>query len=557
MSSSTEAQGALHANETIKAQSRNLRGTIADGVDDLSTGGISADDSQLTKFHGLYLQDDRDLRIERRRQKLERAFSFMIRVRVSGGICTPAQYAVIDDLADLYGNGTIRLTTRQAFQLHGILKGNLRPLIKRMDATLMNSIGACGDINRNVMCHVHPERSAVHREVYEVSRGLASHLLPRSRAYHEIWLENERVAGGEPEEEPIYGKAYLPRKFKIGVAIPPSNDVDVYSQDLGLIAIIDDGRLSGFNVLVGGGLGMSHGNEKTYPKLAQPIGFCLPGQVNALAEAVVTTQRDHGDRVDRKHARLKYTIEDMGLEAFRQEVEKRCGFTLDPLREFRFERIADDYGWTRGVDGLWTYIHFIQSGRIAGEARRAFRKIADLDLGDIRLTPSQNLAVCGLDDAARAAVESILETHGLAGSESLTGLRLNSMACPALPTCGLALAESERQLPEFLKPLEAVLVEHGLENEPISIRSTGCPNGCARPYLAEIGLVGKAPGKYNLYLGADYLGARLNTEVAVAATPEVIIERLSGLLKRFAGERNPGERFGDFCHRIGAVAPAA
>ena len=455
MSSSTEAQGALHANETIKAQSRNLRGTIADGVDDLSTGGISADDSQLTKFHGLYLQDDRDLRIERRRQKLERAFSFMIRVRVSGGICTPAQYAVIDDLADLYGNGTIRLTTRQAFQLHGILKGNLRPLIKRMDATLMNSIGACGDINRNVMCHVHPERSAVHREVYEVSRGLASHLLPRSRAYHEIWLENERVAGGEPEEEPIYGKAYLPRKFKIGVAIPPSNDVDVYSQDLGLIAIIDDGRLSGFNVLVGGGLGMSHGNEKTYPKLAQPIGFCLPGQVNALAEAVVTTQRDHGDRVDRKHARLKYTIEDMGLEAFRQEVEKRCGFTLDPLREFRFERIADDYGWTRGVDGLWTYIHFIQSGRIAGEARRAFRKIADLDLGDIRLTPSQNLAVCGLDDAARAVVESILETHGLAGSGSLTGLRLNSMACPALPTCGLALAESERQLPEFLFLLSA------------------------------------------------------------------------------------------------------
>ena len=557
MSSSTEAQGALHANEAIKAQSRNLRGTIAEGVDDLSTGGISADDSQLTKFHGLYLQDDRDLRIERRRQKLERAFSFMIRVRVSGGICTPAQYAVIDDLADLYGNGTIRLTTRQAFQLHGILKGNLRPLIKRMDTALMNSIGACGDINRNVMCHVHPERSAVHREVYEVSRGLATHLLPRSRAYHEIWLENERVAGGEPEEEPIYGKAYLPRKFKIGVAIPPSNDVDVYSQDLGLIAIIDDGRLSGFNVLVGGGLGMSHGNEKTYPKLAQPIGFCLPGQVNALAEAVVTTQRDHGDRVDRKHARLKYTIEDMGLEAFRQEVERRCGFTLNPLREFGFERIADDYGWTRGLDGLWTYIHFIQSGRIAGEAKRAFRKIADLDLGDIRLTPSQNLAVCGLDDAARAAVESILETHGLEGSGSLTGLRLNSMACPALPTCGLALAESERQLPEFLKPLEAVLVEHGLENVPISIRSTGCPNGCARPYLAEIGLVGKAPGKYNLYLGADYLGARLNTEVAVAATPEVIIERLSGLLKRFAGERNPGERFGDFCHRIGAVAPAA
>lgn len=553
MSANTETPKPPHANEAIKANSRNLRGTIAEGLDDLSTGGISADDSQLTKFHGLYLQDDRDLRKERRQQKLERAFSFMIRVRVSGGICSPEQYTVIDELSDLYGNGTIRLTTRQAFQMHGILKGNLRPLVKGMDQALMNSIGACGDINRNVMCHVHPERSAVHREVYSVAESVANHLLPRSRAYHEIWLEDELVGGGEVEAEPIYGETYLPRKFKIGVAIPPSNDVDVYSQDLGLIAVIEDGALLGFNLVIGGGLGMSHGNAKTYPKLAQSIGFCLPDQVNALAEAIVTTQRDHGDRTDRRHARLKYTLEDMGLDVFKQEVERRSGITLGAERPFSFERIADDYGWNQGADGLWSYIHFIQSGRIAGTAKRALREVADLGTGDFRLTPSQNIAICGLDEASRQKVLGILAAHGLGHNNELTGLRLNSMACPALPTCGMALAESERQLPEFLDTLENILVDLGLEDDPISIRSTGCPNGCARPYLAEIGIVGKAPGKYNLFLGADYLGRRLNTEVAVAQTPEQILERLSALLKQYAAERTPDERFGDFCHRIGAV----
>lgn len=554
MSTETESTKPHHANEKIKAGSRNLRGTIAEGLDDQSTGGISADDSQLTKFHGIYLQDDRDIRIERRRRKLEKAFSFMIRVRVSGGICTPEQYAVIDELADLYGNGTIRLTTRQAFQIHGILKGNLRPLIRRMDQVLFSSIGACGDINRNVMCHVHPERSSVHREVYEVACRVADHLLPRSKAYHEIWLEDELVGGGEVEEEPIYGQTYLPRKFKIGVAVPPSNDVDVYSQDLGLIAVIEDGKLAGFNLVVGGGLGMSHGNAKTYPKLAQAMGFCTPGQVSAVAEAIVTTQRDYGDRSDRRHARLKYTIEDKGLDWFRHEVEGRLDFELGEARDFRFDRIVDDYGWTRGADGLWSYVHFIQSGRIAdrGDERikTALREFSALGQGDFRLTPSQNIAVCGIDDASRTTVEEILERNGLSAANQQTALRLNSMACPALPTCGMALAESERQLPEFLDSLEQILVETGLQDFPISIRSTGCPNGCARPYLAEIGIVGKAPGKYNLYLGADYLGSRLNREVAAAQTPAQILERLEILLRRFAEERSDGERFGDFCMRI-------
>jgi len=558
MSIETESNKPHHANEAIKANSRNLRGTIAEGLDDQSTGGISADDSQLTKFHGLYLQDDRDVRIERRRQKLERAFSFMIRVRVSGGICTPEQYAVIDELADLYGNGTIRLTTRQAFQIHGILKGNLRPLIKKMDQVLFNSIGACGDINRNVMCHIHPERSSVHREVYDVACRVATHLLPKSKAYHEIWLEDELVGGGEVEEEPIYGQAYLPRKFKIGVAIPPSNDVDVYSQDLGLIAVIADGKLAGFNLVVGGGLGMSHGNAKTYPKLAQPMGFCTPEQVSAVAEAIVTTQRDYGDRSERRHARLKYTIEDKGLDWFKQQVEDRSGIRLGEQREFRFERIVDDYGWSQGADGLWSYVHFIQSGRIADRGddriKAALREISALGQGDFRLTPSQNIAICGVDEASKVTIEAVLERNGLSRVNHQTALRLNSMACPALPTCGLALAESERQFPEFLDSLEKILVETGLQDEPISIRSTGCPNGCARPYLAEIGIVGKAPGKYNLFLGADYLGSRLNREVAAAQTPAQILERLDVLLRRYAGERSDGEQFGDFCVRIGAVS---
>ncbi|TVR49919.1 MAG: NADPH-dependent assimilatory sulfite reductase hemoprotein subunit [Puniceicoccaceae bacterium] len=554
MSTETTASPSPSPVEVIKANSRNLRGTLAESLRDSSTGAIAPDDTQISKFHGLYQQDDRDLRLERRKQKLERAFSFMIRVRVSGGVCTPAQYRLLDDLAVKRGNGTIRLTTRQAFQLHGILKGNLRPLIQAMHTELMHSIGACGDINRNVMCHSIPERSPVHAEIYETACAISTHLLPRSRAYHEIWLEDECVAGGEPEEEPIYGKTYLPRKFKIGVALPPSNDVDIFSQDLGFIAIADAGRILGYNVVAGGGLGMTHGNAATYPKLAEVLGFCFPDQVLAVAEAVVTTQRDHGDRSNRKHARLKYTIEDMGLDAFRAEVERRSGVAFAPARPYRFDRIADEYGWRQAADGSWFYTQFIQSGRIAdtpgSPLKTALRELADLDRGEFRLTPSQNLLIAGLTDEDKAAATAILGRHGLGDSHRQTGLRLNALSCPALPTCGLALAESERALPGLLEPLEAVLRELGLEERPISIRMTGCPNGCARPYLGEIGIVGKAPGKYNLYVGAKYNGTRLNREVGFALTEDKLVETITGWLRRYAAEAESGEEFGDFAERV-------
>jgi sulfite reductase (NADPH) hemoprotein beta-component len=548
--------------EITKAASRNLRGGIAEDLADTSTGAIREENAQLTKFHGLYLQDDRDLRNERRRQKLEKAFSFMLRVRLPGGRCTSEQYLVMDRLADQRANGTLRLTTRQTFQLHGILKGDLKPVIRGMHEALLDSIAACGDVNRNVMAPPNPERSAIHQQVYEAAKSFSEYALPKTRAYHEIWIDDELAAGGEPEHEPLYGPTYLPRKFKTGFAIPPSNDVDVFSQDLGFIAIVEDDRLVGYNVTVGGGLGMSHGNADTFPRLADVIGFIRPDQVNATGEAVITAQRDYGDRTNRKHARLKYTIEDRGIEWFKAEVERRAGFSFAPARPFNFTRIVDELGWHRCADGTWFYGVFILSGRIKDvpgwEMKTALREIAKIHGGDFRLTPSQNLSISGITDEQKPLIEQILARHGADGAGQQSGLRQNALSCVALPTCGLALSESERALPGLLDRLETVLDEAGLRHDDISIRMTGCPNGCARPYLAEIGLVGRAPNKYNFYLGAKYNGTRLNTLVAESLTMDQVIERVGPLLKRYATERTDGEGFGDFCHRIGVVvAPTA
>ncbi len=561
MSSETTSAKPLSEVEKIKAASRNLRGGILEGLQDTSTGAIASADTQLTKFHGLYQQDDRDLRIERRKAKLERAFSFMIRIRVPGGVATPEQYLAIDGLADQYANGTIRLTTRQAFQLHGLLKGNVKPLIQGITKVCMDSIAACGDVNRNVMCNPNPKVSGIHGAVFETAKAISTHLTPKTRAYFEIWLDEEKVAGSGEEEEPIYGKTYLPRKFKIGIAVPPSNDIDVFSQDLGFIAIVEDGKLAGYNVVAGGGLGKTHGKTGTFPRLADLIGFCRPDQAVAVAEAVVTTQRDHGDRTDRKHARLKYTIQDRGVDWFIGEVESRLGWKLEKARPFAFETQADDYGWHRDVDGNWFLNLFILSGRIkdAGELRMktALREVAKILKGDFRLTPNQNLMISGVTDDQKETIQGILDRHGVGQINRQTGIRLNAMACPALPTCGLALAESERMLPEILGKLEEVVESAGLRDDAITIRSTGCPNGCARPYLAEIGLVGKAPGKYNLYLGAAFNGTRLNEEVAVNIGVDEVMERVSPLIRRYAKERESGERFGDFCHRVGEVQPVA
>ncbi len=539
--------------EEIKVASRNLRGTLLESLADESTGAIAPDDTQISKFHGLYQQDDRDQRAERRKAKLERAFIFMMRIRAVGGVVTPQQYLTVDALADKYGNGTIRLTTRQAFQLHGLLKASLKPTIQELYRAGMDTISACGDVNRNVMCHPNPYASSVHAEVQEAAQKISDHLTPKSRAYFEIWLDEEKVAEGKEEVEPVYGKTYLPRKFKIGMAIPPSNDIDIFSQDLGFVAIVEDGRLAGFNVLAGGGMGMTHGKKDTYPMLAQPIGFCPVEKAVDVAEAVVTTQRDFGNRSDRKRARLKYTIEERGLDWFVGEVNSRLGWKLQESRPYSFDSYGDQYGWFQGTDGKWFYNSFILSGRIKDADglnwKSALREIAGIHEGDFRLTPNQNLMIAGVSDGNKPVVEGILREHGLDQALDQSGLRLNAMSCPAMPTCGLALAESERVLPEVVSRLESELEKAGLRDDALSIRMTGCPNGCARPYLAEIGIVGKAPGKYNLYLGARHDGTRLGTEVAANISLDEIYERLGPMIRDYAREREEGEHFGDFCRR--------
>ncbi|MDP7013925.1 MAG: NADPH-dependent assimilatory sulfite reductase hemoprotein subunit [Verrucomicrobiota bacterium] len=554
----------LAKNETIKADSNYLRGTIADGLLDDSTGALAADDTQLTKFHGIYQQDDRDLRGERRKAKQERAYAFMTRVRVPGGVCTPQQWLAMDRFCTDYANGTLKLTTRQAFQLHGIIKKNLKTTIREINDSLMDTIAACGDVNRNVMCNPNPYQSRVHAEAMETARAISAHLTPATRAYHEIWLvdengEKENVTPApEPEAEPIYGKTYLPRKFKIGIAVPPSNDVDVFANDLGFIAAIEGDRIVGYTVTVGGGMGMSHGKEETYPRLADVLGFCTPEQVTDVAEKIVTTQRDFGDRADRRHARLKYTIEDLGLDWFRGEVESRLGYALGQAGPFEFDHNGDRYGWVDDENGNSHLTLFIQNGCVVDTddfpMRTGLREIAKVHDGDFRLTANQNLIIANVSPAKRPGIEALLGQYKLADSHDQTGLRLNSMACVALPTCGLALAEAQRYLPDLLTELDGVLGELGLRDDAITVRMTGCPNGCARPYISEIAFVGRSPGKYNIYLGGGFTGDRLNKLYKNSAKQEEIIGILRPILERYASERNDGERFGDFVIRAGYVA---
>jgi sulfite reductase (NADPH) hemoprotein beta-component len=547
-------------NERIKEASDYLRGTLADGLREEITGAIVEDDQQLVKFHGMYLQDDRDLRSERTRKKMEKAFAFMIRVRIPGGVLTPAQWLALDSVARTYANHTMRLTTRQTVQLHGIIKSNLKATMKQIDDALLNSIAACGDVNRNVMCGANPYQSPAHAAALELARAISDHLTPHTPAYREIWLDGEKIAGGEEEGvvEPIYGKTYLPRKFKIVVAVPPSNDVDVFAHDLGFIAIAGrDGKIAGWNVTVGGGMGMTHGEPDTYPRAAEVMGFCESADVLAVAEAVVTVQRDWGDRVNRKHARLKYTIEDRGLDNFRAQVEERAAVKLGPARPFTFTSTGDRYGWSEGDDGRAHLTLFVQNGRLrdAGPGAQqlsALRQIAGMHSGDFRITPNQNLIVANVPTEQQVQFSRIAGENGLLAPWS--GLRRNSVACVALPTCGLALAESERYLPDLLTVLDERLAARGLSADDIIIRMTGCPNGCARPYLAEIGLVGKGPGRYNLYLGAAFDGTRLNKLYAEDLGHEGIIAALDPIFAAYAAGRQAGEHFGDFTIRAGFVA---
>jgi sulfite reductase (NADPH) hemoprotein beta-component len=545
--------------EDIKRRSNYLRGKLAEVFEDRITGSIPEDENRLLKFHGSYMQDDRDLRNERSKQKLEPAYQFMVRVRAAGGILTPRQWLVLDDLAKKYANGSLRLTTRQAIQLHGIIKWNMKPLMREIHDALLSTLAACGDVNRNVMCNPNPYESEIHEQVYEWACKISRHLEPRTRAYHEIWLDEEKIYDSREgeEEEPIYGPVYLPRKFKIGIAVPPSNDVDVFSQDIGFIAIHENGKLLGFNVAAGGGMGMTHGDPNTYPQLGRIIGFCTPEQVVDVAEKLVTIQRDYGDRAVRKHARFKYTIDDRGVDWLIGELHRRLGYELEPARAFHFEHNGDRYGWVKGVNGRWHFTLFIQNGRIRDfenyPLMTGLREIAKVHTGDFRVTPNQNLIIANVSSQKKKKIESLIQEYRLTEGANDSPLRRNSMACVALPTCGLAMAESERYLPTLLGRIETLLDKAGIGEEEIVVRMTGCPNGCARPYLAELAFVGKAPGKYNLYLGGSFSGDRLNQMYRENIGEEEILAELEPIIQRFSRERNPGEHFGDFCIRAGYV----
>jgi sulfite reductase (NADPH) hemoprotein beta-component len=546
--------------ESIKAQSRFLRGTLRESLADELTGALAPADAHLCKFHGFYEQDDRDLRQGRVERFLEPQYDFMLRARLPGGVCTPAQWLAIDRVGLDLGNGTVRLTTRQTFQFHGILKRNLKPLIQRINQAMIDSIGGCGDVNRNVLCNPNPVESALHARVHDWARRISEHLLPRTRAYHEIWLDGAPVEGGEPESEPIYGETYLPRKFKTAVAVPPHNDVDVYTNDLGFVAIAEGDRLLGFNVSAGGGMGTTHGDASTYPRLADTLGFVAPEQVLAVAEAVVTTQRDFGNRTSRRHARLKYTIDRMGLDAFKSEVERRAGLTFAPARPVAFTDQGDRYGWVHGTDGRWHLTLYLENGRVADlpQARlmTGLREIARVHKGDLRITPNQNLIVAGVGARQRKRIEGLARDHGLL-ADGRSPIRLAAISCVAFPTCPQAMAESERYFPDLLDKIERLAADHGVGDVPTVIRMTGCPNGCARPFVAEVALVGKAPGRYNLFLGGDGAGLRLNRLVGENLNESGILAALDGLFRRFAAERAPGERLGDFSIRAGLAEPPA
>jgi len=542
--------------EDIKAASNFLRGTIARELENPVTGAIPESDTKLLKFHGSYMQDDRDIREERRKQKLEPAYAFMVRARLPGGVVSPAQWLALDALASRYATRGLRITTRQTFQWHGIVKRDLRAFMQGIRDARATTIAACGDVNRQVVSAVNPHLSSQHALVQEWVLRLSNHFLPRTRAYAEIWLGGEQVSEAL-DEEPIYGATYLPRKFKIGIAIPPTNDCDVFANDLGLIAIIEGGALLGFNVAVGGGMGATAGDPTTYPRLGSLMGFVAPDDLIAVAEAVVTLQRDHGNRQARQHARLKYTVDRLGVDWFREQIQARSGRTLHAPRPYRFERNGDRYGWSQGEDGRWHLGLYIASGRLWDRdglrLQTGMREIARVLKGEFRMTCNQNLVIANVDEADRPAIDALVEDYGLDGYREQSGIRRHHIACVALPTCGLAMAESERYAPVLLAKLEALLEKHGLADAPILLRISGCPNGCSRPYLGEIALVGRALGRYDLRLGADFTGERMNVLYRENIDEAAILSSLDAVFEQYAARREAGEGFGDFLVRTQAI----
>ncbi|MDK2635740.1 MAG: assimilatory sulfite reductase (NADPH) [Pantoea stewartii] len=549
-------EGKLTDAERLKKESNYLRGTILDDLEDGLTGGFSGDNFLLIRFHGMYQQDDRDIRAERAEQKLEPRHAMMLRCRLPGGIITPTQWLAIDKFATektLYGS--IRLTNRQTFQFHGILKKNVKPTHQMLHEVGLDALATANDVNRNVLCTSNPVESALHQEAYEWAKKLSEHLLPQTRAYAEIWWDQEKVA--TTDEEPILGETYLPRKFKTTVVIPPHNDVDLHANDLNFIAIAENGKLVGFNLLVGGGLSIEHGNKATYARTASEFGYFPVEKILDVAAAVVTTQRDWGNRTDRKNAKTKYTLERVGVDTFKAEVEKRAGVTFEPTRPYEFTTRGDRFGWIKGIDNKWHLTLFIENGRLLDYPGRPLKsgiaEIAKIHQGDFRLTANQNLIVAGVPESQKAQIEAIAREHGL--MENVTPQRENSMACVAFPTCPLAMAEAERFLPSFVTRVEAIMHNHGVGEEHIVLRVTGCPNGCGRAMLAEVGLVGKAPGRYNLHIGGNRIGTRIPRMYRENITEPEILATIDELVGRWAKEREAAEGFGDFVIRVGIVAP--
>lgn len=550
------APGKLSDNERLKAESEHLRGTITTDLKDEITGGFTGDNFMLIRFHGMYQQDDRDIRAERAAQKLEPLHNVMLRARMPGGIITPAQWLAIDKFAGeqtMYGS--IRLTTRQTFQFHGVLKPNIKPMHQFLHQIGIDSIATAGDVNRNVLCTSNPVESALHQEAYQWAIKISEHLLPKTRAYAEIWLDEEKVE--TTETEPVLGDTYLPRKFKTTVVIPPHNDVDVHANDLNFVAIAEDGKLIGFNVLVGGGLAMTFGDTSTYPRRAEELGFISLEHVLKVAEHVVTVQRDYGDRVNRKNAKTKYTIDRIGVDNFRSEVEKRVGVAFEPVKPYEFTTRGDRFGWVEGIDGKHHLTLFIENGRVLDfpgkPLKTGLAEIAKIHQGDLRMTANQNLIIAGVPAAQKAQIEQLARQYGLM-DDTHSEQRKNSMACVSFPTCPLAMAEAERYLPELVTKIEGLLSKNGVADDHIVLRVTGCPNGCGRAMLAEVGLVGRAPGKYNVYLGGNKVGTRIPKLFLDNVAEAEILSQLDSLIGRWANERAPGECFGDFVVRVGIVA---
>jgi sulfite reductase (ferredoxin) len=538
--------------ELAKRHGRHLRGTIGDTLaSDASHFGH--DDTQLLKFHGTYQQDDRDQRREREAEGREKAYQFMVRVAIPAGAITAEQYLALDQLADRHANGTLRVTTRQGFQLHGVLKGGLKTTIAEINHTLLTTISACGDVQRNVMGCAAPLGDADHAEVRRVAEALARELRPASHAYHEIWLDGEKQVSTEAEE-PFYGDHYLPRKFKTAVGLSSDNCVDIWAQDVGLLGVLEHGRLTGFNLLVGGGLGMTHHKGDTTARLAAPLGFVAPEHGVEAVRLVAAIFRDHGNRSDRRHARLKYLLAEWGLPRFREEFVSRASFPLLPPVPLPPLPFHDHLGRHRQADGRWFYGVFVQSGRImdteSQRLKHALREIVDRYRPGIRLTAQQNLLLTDLELTALDEIERILREHGVSPPLELSAVRRYSVACPALPTCGLAVAESERAMPGLLDQLEGELESLGVGKEPLTVRMTGCPNGCARPYTADIAFVGRSLGLYNVYVGGGLAGDRLVDLYRADVPLEGILDTLRPLLQRWAAERHPGEGLGDFYQRL-------